>query len=186
MGRGLLDPSAWQCASGRGFLSSGAPSDVCLLSGKASVLRGAGPDPRPLSPHVLFPLWLSLLSFCACYRASLSRAALCPHADVFPQVASGSPPEVRAVGAYGSGTTEVDHFSCFSQCPVGTGTTPVSTQWAGGGLRNVRSPGPGRVLGQRPCASPLCLMFTLCVRPSLVLSGLWAYNVGVFGGSSIL
>lgn len=51
VGRGLLEPSAWQCASGRGLLSSGAPSDVCLLSGAASVLRGAGPGPRaPLPP----------------------------------------------------------------------------------------------------------------------------------------
>lgn len=98
VGRGLLEPSAWQCASGRGLLSSGAPSDVSSVWRGKCAQRCRAWSQGPPSPRVLFPLWLSSLSFCACYRASLSRAALCPHANVFPQVASGSP-AVRAVGA---------------------------------------------------------------------------------------
>lgn len=123
VGRGLLEPSAWQCASGRGLLSSGAPSDVCLLSGAASVLRGAGPGPRAPLPPCPLPTVAFLAVLRACYRASLSRAALCPHANVFPRRVRGSCSQ-GSRGGQGSGTTQVNHFSCFSQCPMGTGTTP--------------------------------------------------------------
>lgn len=175
VGRGLLEPSAWQCASGRGFLSSGAPSDVCLLSGEANVLRGAGPGPRAPSPHVLFPLWLSSLSFCACYRASLSRAALCPHADVFPQVASGPPSAIRAVG--------VDRGQ---EQPKWTTSASASVLWGLGLPPGVYSVGRWRVEecpkpGSRPCAGAAALCFTTmpqgyALRPAL-LGACWAVGI---------
>lgn len=58
VGRGLLEPSAWQCASGRGFLSSGAPSDVCCLARQVcSEVQGLVPGPPPpmSSSHCGFP-----------------------------------------------------------------------------------------------------------------------------------
>lgn len=155
VGRGLLEPSAWQCASGRGFLSSGAPSDVCLVSGEAGVLRGAGPGLWAPSPHVLFPLWLSALSFCACYRASLSRAALCQHADVFPQVASESPPAVRAVGG-GRGQEQPKWTVSPASASVLWGLALPLGVYSVGRWRVEECPKPG----SWPCAGAAALCFT--------------------------